>query len=288
MSARMLCTDAVAGLKGLAPASVDLVVTDPAYESLEKWRAQGTTTRLKKSKSSSNEWFPVVPNSYFPEFFAECFRVLKKDTHIYVFCDPDTMFEIRPMMVAAGFEMRKPLIWRKVNQNQQPTTCPKCGKKATCGACGHPYLVTTPAMGMGYPFRSNYEVILLGLKGKRKPPENRSVLDVLDAPRVKEGQGWTGKGIYPTEKPVALAEVFIQQSSEPGELVVDPFAGSGALLEAARRQGREALGFDIQQATVDRFNGVVPTDAPTPSQAAPQSILDLFAMLAGDDDPPIR
>ena len=53
--------DAVSWLRGLPEESVDLLVTDPAYESLEKHRAVGTTTRLKHSKSSSNDWFRVFP-----------------------------------------------------------------------------------------------------------------------------------------------------------------------------------------------------------------------------------
>src|SRR5678816_1052290 len=84
--------DAVAWLRDLPDASVDLIVTDPAYESLEKHRAIGTTTRLKHSKASSNDWFVIFPNARFPELFAEAHRVLKKNSHLYLFCDQETMF----------------------------------------------------------------------------------------------------------------------------------------------------------------------------------------------------
>ena len=69
--------DAVDWLKSLPGESVDLVVTDPPYESLEKHRSVGTTTRLKHSKSSSNDWFRVFPNERFEELFSELYRVLK-------------------------------------------------------------------------------------------------------------------------------------------------------------------------------------------------------------------
>jgi DNA modification methylase len=105
--------DAVAWLRTLPNASVDLVVTDPPYESLEKHRAIGTTTRLKHSKASSNDWFSIFPNSRFPELFAEIYRVLKKDTHFYLFCDPETMFVAKPLAEEAGFKFWKPLIWDK-------------------------------------------------------------------------------------------------------------------------------------------------------------------------------
>ena len=51
--------DAVQWLQSLPDASVDLVITDPPYESLEKYRAIGTTTRLSHSKASSNDWFKI-------------------------------------------------------------------------------------------------------------------------------------------------------------------------------------------------------------------------------------
>ncbi|HMA92069.1 MAG TPA: hypothetical protein VKP30_05245, partial [Polyangiaceae bacterium] len=58
--------DAVTWLLGLPEHSADLVITDPPYESLEKYRAIGTTTRLKHSKASSNDWFPIFPNARLP------------------------------------------------------------------------------------------------------------------------------------------------------------------------------------------------------------------------------
>jgi site-specific DNA-methyltransferase (adenine-specific) len=77
-------SDAVDWLRAQPAESIDLLVTDPAYESLEKHRAIGTTTRLKHSKGSSNDWFAVFPNARFGELFAEAFRALKRNTHLYL------------------------------------------------------------------------------------------------------------------------------------------------------------------------------------------------------------
>jgi site-specific DNA-methyltransferase (adenine-specific) len=55
--------DCVDWLRSLDDESVALCVTDPAYESLEKHRAKGTTTRLKVSDASSNEWFAIFKNA---------------------------------------------------------------------------------------------------------------------------------------------------------------------------------------------------------------------------------
>ncbi len=198
--------DAVEWLGGLGDGCVDLLVTDPAYESLEKYRAVGTTTRLKHSKASSNDWFQIFPNARFPDLFRQAYRVLARNAHLYLFCDQTTMFVAKPAAEAAGFRFWKPLVWDKC------------------------------AIGMGYHYRARYELVLFFEKGRRRLA-NLAIADVITAPRVRGG--------YPAEKPVAVAEVLIRQSSSPGELVVDPFAGSGSIGVAAARLGRRFLGNDL-------------------------------------------
>jgi site-specific DNA-methyltransferase (adenine-specific) len=204
--ARVARLDAVEWLRSLPDASVDLVVTDPAYESLEKHRAIGTTTRLKHSKASSNDWFAIFPNSRFPDLFEQVYRVLRKNRHFYLFCDPETAFVAKPLAEAAGFKFWKPLVWDKKR------------------------------IGMGYHYRSRYEFILFFEKGKRKLA-NLGTADIIECPRVYNG--------YPTEKPGEVSEVLIAQSTQPGELVIDPFMGSGSVGVAALRLGRNFSGTDV-------------------------------------------
>ncbi len=203
--------DAVAWLRTLPDACVDLLVTDPPYESLEKHRAVGTTTRLTHSKASSNEWFAVFPNARFGELFAECFRVLRRDAHFYLFCDAATAFEAKPAGEAAGFTFWKPLIWDK------------------------------KTIGLGYHYRARYEMILFFEKGKRRL-QDLAIPDVLQAPRVHGG--------YPTEKPVSVCETLVSQSSVSGEVVADPFMGSGSTGVAALKLGRVFWGNDRSDAAL--------------------------------------
>jgi site-specific DNA-methyltransferase (adenine-specific) len=198
--------DAVAWLRTLPNESIDLVVTDPPYESLEKHRAIGTTTRLKHSKASSNDWFEIFPNDRFAELFAEVYRVLKKNTHFYLYCDPETMFFAKPVAEAAGFKFWKPLIFDKVS------------------------------IGMGYHYRARYECILFFEKGKRKL-NDLGQADIITCPRIRGG--------YPAEKPPQVSQVLIKQSTLPGELVIDPFMGSGSVGVAAAGVGRNFMGNDL-------------------------------------------
>ncbi|ELY5789622.1 site-specific DNA-methyltransferase [Cronobacter turicensis] len=206
--------DAVEWLKTLPAGSVDLFVTDPPYESLEKHRKVGTTTRLKISKGSSNQWFEIFPNSRFEELLHEMYRVLKSHRHMYIFCDQETMFYFKPLAEKVGFKFWKPIVWNKMS------------------------------IGMGYHYRAKYEFILFFEKGKRKL-NDLSIPDILDCKRIVKG--------YPTEKPVDLLKILINQSSLPNELVCDPFFGSGSTLIAASELGRNYKGTDTSGSAHEYF-----------------------------------
>ena len=203
--------DALEWLQSLPDSVADLVITDPPYESLEKHRAVGTTTRLKHSKSSSNEWFRIFPNSLFPQLFTQIWRVLKHDSHFYLFCDAETMFVAKPMAEAVGFKFWKPLVWDK------------------------------RYLGMGYHYRARYEFILFFEKGKRRLTSH-SIPDILEVPRISRG--------YPTEKPSEVSRILINQSTDALDLVIDPFAGSGSVGVAALDLNRSFWGNDSSDESI--------------------------------------
>ena len=140
---------------------------------------------------------------------------MKRDTHLYLFCDAETMFVAKPEAERAGFKFWKPLVWDKAT------------------------------IGMGYHYRARYELILFFEKGKRRL-NDLGVADVITAPRIRGG--------YPAEKPPEVSEVLVGQSSEPGEVVADPFMGSGSVGVAALRLGRRFVGNDINPDAVQLAN----------------------------------
>lgn len=212
--------DALQVLSSMNDESIDLLVTDPAYSSLEKHRAIGTTTRLAKSESSSNEWFDVVSNEYLIDFVRECYRVLKKGSHGYIMCDQDTGFFLKPELEKAGFIFWKSITWNKVS------------------------------MGMGYHYRAQTEWILffekVERKGKHRQLNDAGISDLISIKSLR------GSALYPTEKPVELLEVLINQSSNAGDVVFDGFVGSGATGEAALKLGRNILMCDTNPVAIKK------------------------------------
>lgn len=97
--------------------------------------------------------------------------------------------------------------------------------------------------GLGWRFRRDYEFVMVGHKRGGK-------LSWREADRAEPNIVFvqpTDNDLHPTEKPAALVEWFINLTTEPGDLILDPFAGSGTTLEAAKSCGRRAIGIEIEE-----------------------------------------
>ena len=226
--------DCIEWLRSIGDETIDLAVTDSAYQSLEKHRAIGTTTRL------TAEWFPIFGNERQAELLAELYRVLKRNAHCYLYCDQETAHFLWALMFrlnAKGDDVERtersarefPFTWWK------HLTWMK--SKASLDADGE----AQASAGMGYHYRAAQECIVFLEKGKRKL-NDLGVCDVLAGPRVRGG--------YPTEKPVSVSRVLIEQSSAPGELVIDPFLGSGSTGDASLITRRRVAGCDVVEKAV--------------------------------------
>lgn len=159
-------------------------------------------------------WFEMLRDEEWPVILRELHRILRPDRHAYIFCDPRTLPIFNAAANEAGFRVRRPLVWDK------------------------------DWMGLGSAaWRPQYEFIGWYEKGSRPGNSNR-LADVQRARRPHRA--------YPTQKPVALLSTLIAQTTLPGERVLDPFCGSGAVGLAARSLLREAVIADIDGATAAR------------------------------------
>jgi site-specific DNA-methyltransferase (adenine-specific) len=203
--------DAVDLTENLPSGSVQVVMEDIAYESLEKHRKIGTTTRL------TGNWFEIFPNSRIPELLAERYRVLASDGHFYFFCDDETRDVVVPMAKAAGFHFWNAIVWDKVN------------------------------IGMGYHYRKSKEYILFfDKKGKSRQLEDKGMSDVWRIPSLRGN-----RLIYPTAKPLELYNRLISQSAREGDIVLDGFCGCANSGVAAILANVDYIGGDLSQKAYD-------------------------------------
>jgi DNA modification methylase len=99
-----------------------------------------------------------------------------------------------------------------------------------------------PGLGMGWHYRRSYEFVLVA----EKPGAacrwfgGKDESNIVRAPKILPGAK-----DHPTAKPIQLAYHFLRLHSQPGDLVLDPFAGGGPFVEAARNMGRRVIAGDV-------------------------------------------
>lgn len=226
--------DAFEAMKLLPDGSVDLVITDPPYESLEKYRDSKRRIREYERKKAAGElegtriprlrdWFKIMPNDKIPELLDELYRILAPDSHCYIFCDDETSDIIKAAVNAQieargqkdSFKWWKRIVWDKM------------------------------VRGQGYHYANQHEFVIFLEKGKRKL-NHFSSTSVIPCKRVSK-KTLGGRDPGPTEKPVKIPEELVLNSSNDGDLVFDPFCGTGAVGVAAVFNNREFLGFDLKR-----------------------------------------
>lgn len=110
-------------------------------------------------------------------------------------------------------------------------------------------------MGLGWKYRRSYETILVGYKkgssGSRWFDDSRKIENVIRPGAYGIKKIIPRSDQHPTVKPVELMELFIRLHTQPGDVILEPFAGSGTTLIAAKKLGRRAIGFELDQRWCD-------------------------------------
>ena len=208
--------DCLEGMKSIPDNSIDLIVTDPPYKTTSRGSSGGTGGILKEEINKRGKVFKHN-DIEFNEWLPELYRVLKDTGHAYIMSNNKNLKDMLMEIENVGFNIYKTLIWAK----------------------------NSPITNMYY--MDSHEYIIFCRKGKAKRINNcgtKSVLNV-DNPRNK---------VHPTEKPVELMEVLINNSSQEGELVLDPFMGSGTTAIACINNNRNYIGFELDKQYYDIAN----------------------------------
>jgi len=196
-------------LKKLKSESVDLLLTDPPYAiNIEKAH---TFDRMTHKDTGFNDG-DFETWDLLDKAFPEMYRVMKVNTHGFVFFGIDKFLTVKNLLEKHGFWVHPlPLIWDK-------------------GSGSYP--------GQGTTFVHSYEVFFHIMKGRKKLNGNSK--DLFTIKRVPEPNKW-----HVNQKPTELLRDLIKLTSTPGDLVLDPFAGSGATLIAAKETSRRAIGIEL-------------------------------------------
>lgn len=201
------------------PSPINLLLTDPPFGMDFKSNMSTTPQGMKYSEKIANDGDLKTALILFYEVMEPLVAKLAPEADVYVFARWDLAHMFKKVLEQKlGLKVPMQLIWNKAD--------PGLGDLEGCWGCG-------------------YEVILYAKKGRRPIRYRRGA--VIECDKVPPS-----KMIHPTEKPVPLLEKLIDMSTEKGDLVVDPFSGSGSTSVAAMNTGRNSVGIELAEHFVER------------------------------------
>jgi modification methylase len=248
---QVLRGDCLEVLRGLPDASVDMVFADPPYN----LQLGGDLLRPDNSKVDAvdDDWDKFSDFAAYDAFtrawMAECRRVLKPDGTIWVIGSYHNVFRLG---AAIQDLVLNDVIWRKSN--------PMPNFKGTRFTNAHETLIWAARSREQKRYTFNYDA----LKAFNEDVQMRSDWTLALCTGEERIKGEDGRKAHPTQKPEALLHRVLLAASKPGDVVLDPFFGTGTTGAAAKRLGRRWIGIerDATYAKVaeDRIAAVVPAN----------------------------
>lgn len=252
---QVIVGDCLEELAKLPTASVDLVFADPPYNlQLDKDLLRPNNTRVD---GVDDEWDKFTDFEDYDRFsrawLRECRRVLKRDGAIWVIGSYHNIFRLGVALQDLGFWIQNDIIWRKTNPMPNFR-----GKRFTNA---HETLIWA-ARDRKSRVTFNYEA----MKAGNDDLQMRSdwLFPICAGPeRLKDANG---RKTHPTQKPEALLHRILVATTNPGDVVLDPFFGTGTTGAVAKRLGRRWIGIErdpeyAKAATerIDKVQSVAPS-----------------------------
>ncbi len=244
--------DCVETLLSLPEQSVDLVFADPPYN----LQLESSLSRPDQSvvDAVDDDWDKFASfadyDAFTRKWLSATRRVMKRDATIFVIGSYHNIFRVGSIMQDLGFWILNDVVWRKANP------MPNFRGRRFTNAHETMIWAARSADAKGYTF--NYEA----LKAGNEDCQVRSdwFLPICTGgERLKDANG---RKVHPTQKPEALLGRVIMSTSNPGDVVLDPFFGSGTTGAVAKRLGRSFIGAERDEtyakAARDRIAAVTP------------------------------
>ena len=244
--------DCVAAMEAMPPASVDMIFADPPYNLQlggELHRPDGSHVDAVTDHWDRFDSFATY-DAFTRDWLAEARRVLKPDGALWVIGSYHNIFRVGALVQDLGFWLLNDIVWRKAN--------PMPNFRGTRFTNAHETLLWA-SMGEKARYHFNYRA----MKTLNDELQMRSdwVIPVCGGPeRLKEG----GHKAHPTQKPEALLYRVLLATTETGDIVLDPFFGTGTTGAVARRLGREWIGIEREREYIavaeERIKAALPLD----------------------------
>ncbi|MGO4665777.1 site-specific DNA-methyltransferase [Bosea sp. 2KB_26] len=225
--------DCIAALDRLPPASVDLVFADPPYN----LQLGGDLRRPDDSlvDAVDDDWDKFASFAEYDAFtrawLTACRRVLKPDGAMWVIGSYHNIFRVGAILQDLGFWMLNDIVWRKAN--------PMPNFRGRRFTNAHETLIWA-ARGESSKYTFHYEA----LKGGNDDLQMRSDWYLPLCTGEERLKDASGAKVHPTQKPEALLARVMLSASNPGDVILDPFFGTGTTGAVAKALGRRFIGLE--------------------------------------------
>lgn len=224
---KIILGDCIKIMKKIPSCSIDLIFADPPYNIGLNYDTHNDKMKYKDYVKWSEEWI------------VECMRILSEEGSIYIAINDEYVAEIVMILKKKGFHMRNWIIWHYTfGQNQR--------KKFSRG---HTHILYFAKNNKNFIFNSNKVRVKSErqrIGDKRANPKGKVPDDVWKISRVAGTFKERIKN-FPCQMPQILLDRIIKASSNPNDIVLDPFVGSGTTVVVAKKLGRKYIGIDISQ-----------------------------------------
>ncbi|MBL8773866.1 MAG: site-specific DNA-methyltransferase [Phenylobacterium sp.] len=226
--------DCLEELARLPDRSVDLVFADPPYN----LQLGGDLLRPDNSKVDAvdDHWDQFESFEAYDRFtrawLKECRRVLKDDGGLWVIGSYHNIFRVGVAVQDLGFWILNDIVWRKAN--------PMPNFKGTRFTNAHETLIWAAKSRGGRRYTFNYDAMKMA-NDELQMRSDWTLPLCTGEERLKDE---TGAKAHPTQKPEALLHRVIMASTKPGDVILDPFFGTGTTGAVARRLGRRFIGIE--------------------------------------------
>jgi len=256
-ASRIVVGDCVAEMAKLPANSVDLVFADPPYN----LQLQGDLKRPDDSRVDAvdDDWDKFASfeayDSFTRAWLTACRRVMKPHATLWVIGSYHNIFRVGTVLQDLGFWVLNDVIWRKTN--------PMPNFRGRRFTNAHETLIWAAREAGGKSYTFNYEV----LKAGNEDVQVRSDWTLPLCTGDERLKGKDGKKLHPTQKPEALLARVILSSSKPGDVVLDPFCGSGTTGAMAKRLSRAFIGFEREREYADAARARIDRVEPLPEDS---------------------